>query len=289
MFDNKLELTINNEIFIINDVEKSVYKKSPINKEKIMCSYNNEFYNIIKSLYNKTKTKSYISSRNGLQSEYDFLTTFNKNTKNVFLQKSHQEKYPFNYKNGESIVKSKTFHVPLMNHLDIIPIKCIKKKSDFNVICKKTNEHKANIEFKSCIDNIRELPNDISIINNINNINFLEIYKYSGDSKHLTDKMITNGNISARNILRSLKDNCKVNDYIYDNTHIVYKITYPKLNTTKYILILDILKNVHLKFDINKGNKSIDRVVIKLGRIKNVDSIKIFDTIEDIINHINIL
>jgi hypothetical protein len=69
----------------------------------------------------------------------------------------------------------------------------------------------------------------------------------------------------------------------------VYKVTYPLINTTKYVFMEDILKNVHLKFDINKGSKSIDRVVVKLGRIKNKKSIKVYDKIEDIINYINVI
>ncbi len=290
MSENRLELTINNDIFIVDDIDKKVYKKSLNNNEKMMCEYSSEFYDILNTLCNKTKTKSYVCSKNGQQSECDFLSTFNDKSSKLYLEKSGQECYPFKFKNGDTIVKSKTFHQPLIDHLNIIPVKCIRKKSDFKVVCRETNEIKSNIELKTnTYRNVKNLPSDLEIINSLSNINFLELYKYSGDSKLLTNEMITNGNISARNILKSLRENCKVEDYVYQNTHIVYKVTYPLINTTKYVFMEDILKNVHLKFDINKGSKSIDRVVVKLGRIKNKKSIKVYDNIDEIINYIDII
>lgn len=244
----------------------------------------------LKTIFDKLKNYSIKSSskraRNGIDFENYFFNSYNNYNKSSFkISKTIDEKYNFIDNNGNIIIKSHTLINPINSFEFIKPEVCKNKKSDFLL---DDGTSKKYLELKSITKNTNKILSFEETIKKIIGMSIMEFYKYSTDSINLTKEMYNNGNITSKNITKSLKKNSKIYDFIENDTSIIFLMNYTNLDQKRFLYIPDILNNLNIIFHYNETNgKSVNRSIAKINNIVNKNNFYFTDNIEDIINHIN--
>ena len=271
--DNLLSTCSFNKIKNYNDMSK-------IKNTNLYTINNNKDENTIKKIYIKTKQKSL----NNFNLKEDIFDSYNKQFYSTFLSYKTNNENNFKDVNNEILVKQittsdKRLFINVKYYI-LMDNNYIKRQSNLYTLLNLKFNHQDSI---SIVDNKfnnlnREYYNNILLNKcNNNNLKMLDIYSFDNDKNEKIQK------IKSKNISFSFKDCSRSKEETHD-IKVINEELINFINKLKRIIIINIRKNLYLKFKIkicllkiikNKQNSIIKSYFSKYKDIVNNKLVKI--------------